>query len=92
MNRKIEASLLRGDGVKMSPGKRSPGLFVFLAACLLLVPCSLQAARYGFESGKDGWAAQNWGAGKDKCTNVAQSSFWGFGGSTNSLRMDCVRS
>jgi len=58
-------------------------------ALLVVVP-GAGAARYGFESGTEGWAAQNWGVGKDKCTNVAQSSFWAYGGSTNSLRMSCV--
>ena len=63
----------------------------FLLPVFLFLSASAYGAKYGFESGTEGWAAKlDWGAGKDKCTNVTQSSFWGYGGSTNSLRMDCV--
>ncbi|MDD4737268.1 MAG: hypothetical protein PHP44_14320, partial [Kiritimatiellae bacterium] len=59
----------------------------FVVSCFLFFPVvlSVQAAVYEFESGEDGWEALNWNPG---CTNVEQSSFWGYGSSSNSLRMD----
>ena len=53
-----------------------------------VVACPRRALRIRIR--EEGWAPQNWGAGNDKCNNVAQSSFWGYGGSTNSLRVDRV--
>ncbi len=60
-------------------------------AVLALFACPLisSAELFDFETGDEGWEAYNWNPG---CTNVAQSSFWGYGGSAHSLRMDCVLS
>ncbi|MBN1270059.1 MAG: hypothetical protein JXB04_10750, partial [Kiritimatiellae bacterium] len=55
------------------------------AGLVLLLAGSAAAARYGFETGAEGWQPLNWDPG---CTNVAQSTFWGYGGSAHSLRMD----
>ena len=65
---------------------RRASWFIVVWVLGLLCVGPVFGATYTFESGVEDWEMYSWDPG---ITNVAQSSFWGYGGSTNSLRLDC---